>query len=154
MKDARKRFDPELYAQNDEIARNFVKGLLKGTGYNAIDNVKKRGVDLLIYKDSEHICNIECEIKRVWKEKDFPYESIQVPVRKEKYALLEKPTIFLMMNNDQTAFLCIKSSDLLASPKKEVPNRYVYQGEYFFQVPKDKVSFDEVLTIIKEFENV
>lgn len=148
MTDARKRFDPELYAANDALAKEFVKNLLKGTAYQAIDNVKKRGVDLLIYKDSVHICNIECEIKRVWKESKFPYESVQIPARKEKYAILDKPTIFVMLNNTQSDYLAFTNKEMLASPKVEVPNKYVYKGEYFFQIDKNSVVFNDVLAVL------
>jgi hypothetical protein len=150
MSIVRKRFDPALYAENDEIARNFVKGLLKGSEYQVLDNPKKRGVDLLLYKDSVHIANIECEIKRVWKTSDFPYDSIQVPSRKEKYLVLDKPTIIIMLNADQSAYLVIKDKVLLASPKKEVPNKYVFKGELFFQVPKDQVIFNDLLKVLGE----
>lgn len=149
----RKRFDPALYAENDSIARNFVKNVLKGSEYQVMDNPKKRGVDLLVYKDSVHIANIECEIKRVWTTPDFPYESVQIPQRKEKYAILDKPTVFVMLNNDQSKYLSVKSSVLLSSPKKVVPNKYVYQGELFFQIQKDSVDFNDLLKTLKEVEN-
>lgn len=146
---ARKRFDPALYAENDEIARNFVKDILKDSGYQALDNPKKMGVDLLIYKDSVHIANVECEIKRVWKTTEFPYDSIQIPCRKEKYTGLKQPTVFLMLNADQSQYLAITDKSLLASPKKEVPNKYVYKGEFFFQVDKDAVMFNDLLGALK-----
>jgi hypothetical protein len=149
----KKRFDPTLYAQNDEIARNFVKNVLKGSDYQVMDNPKKRGVDLLVYKDSIHIANIECEIKRVWKTTEFPYDSVQIPERKEKYTGLDKPTIFVMLNSDQTQYLAVKDTTLLASPKKEVPNKYVFKGELFFQVPKDQVIFNDLLEVLEEVED-
>lgn len=151
MTDARKRFDPVLYEANDKIAKDFVKNLLKGTEYQAIDNVKKRGVDLLIYKDSVHICNVECEIKRVWKDKEFPYNNVQIPVRKEKYAILDKPTIFVMLNNTQSDYLCFTNVEMLASPKVEVPNKYVYKGEYFFQIDKNSVVFNDIVKVLGRF---
>lgn len=144
-----KRFDPQLYAENDEKSKNFTRNLLKGSEYQVLDNPKKRGVDLLVYKDSKHICNIEVEIKLLWKTKDFPYENVNIPVRKEKYAKLDKPTIFLMQNKDQTDYLCILDKDLLDSPKKEVPNKYSYAGEFFYQVPLDKVIFNDLLKVLR-----
>lgn len=149
----RKRFDPVLYEENDRIAKEFVKNALKGSEYQVIDNPKKRGVDLLLYKDSQHIANIECEIKRVWKNAEFPYDSIQIPDRKTKYTELEKPTIFVMLNNDQTSYLALSQQTLLASPKKEVPNKYVYKGEMFFQVPLNSVHFNNLTNAIKETLN-
>lgn len=150
---ARKRFDPALYEENDRIAKEFVKNILKGSEYQAIENPKKRGVDLLIYKDSQHVANIECEIKRVWKTQDFPYESVQIPERKSKYTVLEKPTVFVMLNNDQSHYLAVPQQTLTASPVKEVPNKYVYKGEMFYQVPKESVHFNNLIDALKETLN-
>lgn len=149
----RKRFDSALYEENDKLAKEFVKNILKGSEFQVIENPKKRDVDLLLYRNSEHVANIECEIKRVWKEKEFPYESIQIPDRKTKYTKLTKPTIFVMLNNDQTAYVAIPQQTLLASPKKEVPNKYVFSGEMFYQVPKDSAHFNGLLAAIKEALN-
>jgi hypothetical protein len=149
----RKRFDSALYEENDRIAKEFVKNALKGTEYQVIENPKKRGVDLLLYKDSQHVANVECEIKRVWKTTDFPYESVQIPERKTKYTELEKPTIFVMLNNDQSAYAAIPQQTLLNSPKKEVPNKYVYKGEMFYQVPVNTVHFNNIEQAIKEALN-
>jgi hypothetical protein len=146
----RKRFNSALYEENDKVAKEFVRNLLKGTDYQVIENPKKLGVDLLLYKDSQHIANLECEIKRVWKTKEFPYESVQIPDRKTKYTVLDKPTVFVMMNDDQTAYLAISQQTLLKSPKKEVPNKYVYSGELFYQVPVQDVKWNDVLAAIVE----
>lgn len=146
----KKKFDIGLYNANDNLARESVKKLFDGSGLEVRNNAKKTDVDLQVYKDNVHLFNIECEIKRVWTQKDFPYESVQFPSRKEKYAKLDKPTYFIMFNNDQSSYLVVKGSDLLASPQKEVPNRYVYKGEVFFQVNLNNVTMNSVEKIIKE----
>ena len=146
----RKRFDPKLYEENDKIAKDFVKNLLKGTEYQVIENSKKRGVDMLLYKDSQHIANIECERKIVWVNQEFPYENVQIPERKTKYAVLEEPTVFVMLNKDQTAYLAIPQQNLLSSPIKEIPNKYNFKGEMFYQFPKEQVYFNDLLSAIKE----
>ena len=145
-----KRFNKELYEQNDGIARQKIRDILKDTEYNVVDNPKKRGVDLLIYKKGKHVLNIECEIKRVWKGETFPYESLQIPARKEKYAILDVPTVFVVLNDDKTSYLSVTGDVLVNSPKKEVPNKYVYKGEYFFQVPLDKVKYNDLLSVVKD----
>lgn len=145
----RKRFDPTLYAENDAAARSTVKELLKDTEFQVLDNPKKRGVDLLVYRNSQHIANIECEIKKVWKSAEFPFESVQIPERKQKYAELEQPTVFVMLNADKTSHLAVLGTTLLKSPKKEVPNKYVYSGEYFFQVDKSEVVFNDLLKVLR-----
>lgn len=146
----RKRFDRKLYEENDRLAKEKVLSLLDKRKYKVKENPKKRGVDLLIYRRGEHVLNIETEIKRVWTDKEFQYDSVQIPERKQKYAELDIPTLFVMFNADQKSYLVIKDKDLLKSPKVEVPNRYVYKGEYFFQVPLRKVSFDDIKSVLEE----
>jgi hypothetical protein len=145
-----KRFDKELYKQNDDLAREAVKKALVGTEHSVIDNSKKTGVDLFVYKNGVHVLNIECEIKRVWKTPEFKYLTVQIPCRKEKYAVLEVPTLFVMFNEDQSSYLVIRDLDLLASERKEVPNKYVFKGEMFFQVPVEKVVFNDLTKVLKE----
>lgn len=147
---ARKRFDPTLHADNDSLCRNAVKDLLKDTEYNVVPNPKQRGVDLLIYdKNGKHIANIECERKLVWSGSEFKYDDINFPHRKEKYAVLEKPTIFIMFNKEIDNYLTVTGDILINSPLKEVPNKYLYKGELFYKVPKDKVKFNELLKVLK-----
>lgn len=146
----RKRFDRALYEANDKLAKEAVVEAIDKRKYVVEENEKKRGVDLLIYNKGEHVAYIEAEIKRVWKGKEFPYESVQIPQRKAKFTELDKPTFFVMFNADQTQYLVIKDTDLLKSPLKEVPNKYVYSGEYFFQVPIDKVHFNKLNCALKE----
>lgn len=149
----RKRFDRDLYEKNDALAKKKVKDLLKQK-FTIMDNPKKKEVDLLIYNNKgEHIFNVECEIKRLWKDKNFQYESVQFPTRKEKYAKLDKPTLFVMFNDKLTHYLCVTDKSLLKSPKVEVPNRFVFKGEFFFQVSLTDVIFNDILKSVKEVLN-
>lgn len=145
----RKRFDRELYDANDKLAKEKLRVLL--SNFDIRENPKKRDVDILVYdKAGNHVANIETEIKRVWKGPKFEYANVQFPERKAKYAKLDKPTLFVMFNEDQSAFLVVKNTDLLSSPCVEVPNKYVYKGELFFQVPLDKVTFNDISSILQE----
>jgi hypothetical protein len=148
----RKRFDPELYRINDKLAKECVKSIVDKRKYKIEENPKKRGVDLLVYHKGVHIFNIETEIKRVWKDKDFKYDSVQFPERKDKFCKLEVPTLFVMFNADQSAYLVVKDKDLMKSPRVEVPNRYCYKDEYFFQVPLKKVVFNNLNQVINSME--
>ena len=149
----KKRFDRVLYNEVDKKTKEKVFILLKDLKFiHAMENPKKTGVDILV-NDAETNStkfNIECEVKKVWIGSKFPYDSVQIPGRKSKFANLDKPTLFIMFNEDYTEYLVIKSSDLLASPLAEVPNKYCYKGEMFYQVPLEKVSFNDVTKPIKE----
>jgi hypothetical protein len=146
----RKRFDPALYAENDSLAKNAVKNSLKGTSFQVMENPKKRGVDLLVYKDSVHIAYIETEIKRFkWETGDFKYTTVQLPDRKRKFCELGLPTLFIIWNLDQTAFLAFWDKDVLTSPSVEVANKYNFRGEYFFQIPVEKCFQENLEEVLK-----
>lgn len=135
-----KPFDKDLFSENDTVARNFAKriiSLMPGV-ISVEDNCDKYGVDLLV-KSTTGIEAVECEVKSVWRGYEFPFDTVQIPERKTKYA--NKNTLFFMTNRFKTRALIIKGQDLLDSPKKEVKNIYVKEGEYFFQVPLSKVVF-------------
>lgn len=148
----RKRFDRDLYEKYDTLAKEGVEKLIDKRIYKVVENPKKRGVDLQIYrrKDDKLMFNVETEVKRVWKERQFQYDSVQFPERKAKFAKLEVPTLFVMFNEKLSSYLVVKDKDLLKSPCVEVPNRYCYKGEYFYQVPIKKVKFNEIKSVIKE----
>jgi hypothetical protein len=149
----RKRFNRDLYNANDMPAKDKVKELLKDSGYKIVDNTKKTGIDLFLFKDGKHILSIETEIKRVWNSAEFPYESVNIPERKSKYLSLERPTVFVMFNNDLSSYLVIRGTDVEKSPKREVPNKYVYKGELFYQIDLTKIVTNDILSVIKEIDN-
>lgn len=138
----RKPFDRALYEANDSIAKECAIKILTAAGYEPKVSPKKRDIDLEVYKDGVLQFYVECEIKRVWI-KQFEYSTVNLPERKGRYACLDKPSYFIMLNADQTRFLVIKGADLLASPLVIVPNKFVSFGEKFYQIPLDKVTFDE-----------
>jgi len=147
----KKPFDPKLYAENDRIAKEMVANLLATLGkcYEVVENEKKRKVDLLVFKNGKHQFYAEVEIKKVWSGPDFPYQSVNFPERKLKYTELDKPTLYIMFNSDQTSYLCVTSDDLANSPINIVPNKYVRFGERFIQVDKAKVLFNNIKKSVK-----
>ena len=136
----RKRFDKNLYDSNDSTARTAGKIYWRSFSYQAEDNPDRYGADLIVNTGWE-VFYSEVEIKRVWSGPLFKYDTLQIPERKRKFTVLDMPCMFLVLNNEQThAFVC--SSDLLSkSPVVEVPNKYVYKGEMFFQVPVSELLY-------------
>lgn len=130
----KKRFSKQLFSDNDSPAREAGIKYWESMGYMAVPNHDQYGPDLVVITESERFYS-EVEIKRVWSGETFQYDTLQIPERKRKFVGLDLPCTFMVFNNEQThAFLC-EGSTLIASPLVEVPNRYVYEGEYFFQVP-------------------
>lgn len=139
----KKRFSKQLFSDNDSPAREAGIRYWEAMGYMATPNYDQYGPDLLVITESERFYS-EVEIKRVWSGETFQYDTLQIPERKRKFAGLDFPCTFMVFNNEQTyAFLC-EGSTLIASPLVEVPNRYVHEGEYFFQVPVSELKLVRV----------
>ena len=142
----RKRFDKDLFEKYDKKAKRIAKEFYENRGFTTKDNTNRYGVDLILYRDDEHVGFLETEVKAVWKDEPFPYESVQFPERKLKYIIdNDKPVTFFMLNAKCNRCLVVEGKDLMNSPLKKVWNKYMRGGnEMFFQVPLDKVSFHDL----------
>jgi hypothetical protein len=151
-KPVRKKFDYELFRANDKLARDIGKKYWLSQKYEVMDNPDKYGPDLIV-KDpifmgglaEEFYC--ELEIKRAWKGKEFKYRTCQIPQRKAKFLDKSKynmPCHFFIINNEYQYAFYIEDQDVASSPLVEVPNRYVPEGELFFQVSLDKCRLIEL----------
>ena len=130
----RKRFSKSLHSENDTPARAAAMRYWKALGYNVYENANNHIPDLTIETENARFYS-EVEVKRIWKGEAFQYDTLQIPERKRKYTGLDLPCTFMVFNNEQThVFLC-ESSTLVTSPIVEVPNKFVPEGELFFQVP-------------------
>jgi hypothetical protein len=130
----RKRFSKSLHSENDTPARAAAMRYWKALGYNVYENANNHIPDLTIETENARFYS-EVEVKRIWKGETFQYDTLQIPERKRKYTGLDLPCTFMVFNNEQThVFLC-ESSTLVTSPIVEVPNKFVPEGELFFQVP-------------------
>ena len=142
-KPVRKRFDRELFNETDGTARDSARTYWKSLGHTVEDHPDRYAVDLIVDTGTETFY-CEVEIKKVWTGATFKYDTLQIPERKAKFAKLDKPAYFMIFNKERThAFICSHTA-LLESPVVEVPNKYVYSGEMFFQVPISKLDLVEI----------
>lgn len=151
MKSAHKPFSKTLFAEYDALAREVCKQwLLASDCMDAWDNPDQYGPDVKYFAPGsiDTIKQMECEVKAVWKGGEFPWPSIQVLGRKEKY-FVEGVDLFLMAG-DASSFFHIKAADILASPRKEVRNKFVSDGEFFFDVPLEKAAMFEIVEVSDE----
>lgn len=123
----KKRFDHELYKQNDQKAK---KAVLKYLGKGWKENPKRTDVDLTNFIGTAFV---ECEIKQRFTGKEFPYETVQLPERKNKWKHLN--VRYFILNKECTHAVIIYPKSLKKNRLKEVPNKYVFKGEYFYQIP-------------------
>lgn len=132
----RKPFDSQLFSENDARARETVAQFLHATNECTVEeNPDIYGVDLIVTGVLGNQWAVEVEIKRVWSGPDFPWATVQLPERKRKYLEQGLPVEYWLLNFDCTSAIVIPGELLDEYPPVEVPNKYVANGERFFQIP-------------------
>ena len=135
MQGAYKKFDKDLYKKYDESAKKKTKQFIESMGWKVEDHPDKYAQDLVATKDGKQFL-AECEVKLVWDQPKFPFDTIQLPERKNKF--FKKQTVFFIWNknlNDAIYFWSNHVKDLIPV---EVKNKFVKSGELFYQIPLDK----------------
>lgn len=138
MQGVRKAFSNRLHDGHDGKARDAAKRYWKTQGYLAIDNPNTKGVDLLIMDPAteEVLGYCEVEVKNNWNNKTFQYETLQIPERKGKYLELYGEQIrYMVFSKDLTQAFLLDKLSFKRAALKEISNKYVRKGEYFYQVP-------------------
>lgn len=137
MSNIHKRFDLELYRQNDVPARDAVLSYLISRGSYVVYNPDQYGPDLILYSGYRPISYVEVEIKRVWRadQEQFPWSTVQLPARKKKFATGKMHCDFWILREDLKCALVISDVLLVDERLAMVPNRYVAEGEFFYQIP-------------------
>jgi len=133
----RKRFDRELYDQYDAIAKKYATNELQELGFVVEPHPLKTKVDLIVKRDDTPIFYVECEIKKAL-DKPFEYDTLQLPHRKEKFCNLDLPTLFMLFCTKGESYFCVWDKEVVSSNVVEVANKYMYSGEFFFQIPLAK----------------
>jgi hypothetical protein len=139
-----KKFDRTLYVQNDNLAK------LAGF-YHLRNHTKAKWVSI---NPNDYGCDVnyrldhdfdgpplllETEVKHTWKGGAFPFPTINVLQRKDKY-FMEGADLLLLSGNKKD-YLILTALDILGHDPTEIPNKYVGQMEFFRQVPLDKAKF-------------
>jgi len=132
-----KRFSKADFEKYDKAARVRTTQHLKLNGYDVREHPDRYAQDLIATRNDESMC-VECEVKVVWSGPNFPYETVQLPQRKQKF--FNVPTLFYIWNKELDNAVTFMSEDIKDLTPVEVPNKYVYKGEYFFQIPMDVVT--------------
>jgi hypothetical protein len=141
MKGKRKPFSKSLHGAHDDKARKAAIEFFTRKGFHAIENPNTKGVDILVFdpknNDTHHVhFYVEVEVKNNWAAKTFQYDTLQIPERKGKYLeMYGDKILYMIFSKDLTQALIADSVSFKSAKLKEVSNKYMYSGEYFFQVP-------------------
>jgi hypothetical protein len=137
-----KPFNQEVHDACDPVAReaviNFMASKWNRTAYPHPDKYK---VDLIVENEfMVPVCYAEIEM-RDWESCPFP--TVHVPSRKKKLVDNDLPTLYFVVSKGLKKALWCEGESIVESPLREVPNKAVKAGEYFYDVPINK--FKEVL---------
>lgn len=124
-----KPFSKELYDRCDKKGKEKVKAYYRKKGIVVTEFENQYDLDL---KESKDKFFVEVEVHESWQGRSFPFDTIHIPVRKQKY--ITGKTLFFILNKEMTNALVIPDSLLNDKDKIEVKNKYIQNGEEFFDV--------------------
>jgi len=134
-----KQFNAELHNHFDEVGRLRAYKLFKRNyGIELVDNPDEYAVDLIAMKNNKIVGYVEVEVREAW-DGLFLYDTLNIPSRKKKLLTNNLPTVLLAFNKQGTFCFICKDQTVLASPLVEIPNKYMATGEFFYQVPVNKI---------------
>ena len=120
----------------DPKAKAAAIGHLSALGINASENPDIYGIDVLVHgEDGQLSWAVEVEVKLSWGGGHFPFPTVRVPARKYRIMDMDVPIEIYIFNRDCTQFVMIDEEDLENSKVVVVPNKYVLDGELFFEMP-------------------
>jgi len=127
-----KPFSSSLFYNNDALARNVIKRYYFNKGIKLFDNPDKYGIDLF-NKDFK----IEVQIVNIWKRGNYPFKTIHLTTRKEKF--IKKGVLFYMISNNLKKAIEIKAENINTENIIFKKNKYSNnEMEAFFEIPLKK----------------
>jgi hypothetical protein len=133
---ATKPFSRKLHDQNDEPAKNAVWRYLFNCWNVEVEEGDTFGIDLVCYRDRELVGYVEVERRHNWVD-EFPFTTVHVPFRKQKFLSLDKPMTLFSVRSDLTQALWCPGEDIKNSPIEVKSNKFVSE-EKFYVVPIEK----------------
>jgi len=136
-----KPFSKSLHAKNDPESRKKVQAFFAEWDIILVDHPNKFDIDLITEKGE---VRVEVERRPIWKTGTFPFPTVHILERKEKF-FREGKTHYCIVSADYKwmGFISAQLITSFMTPKhlKENPNKYVSSGEYAYDIPTDKFEF-------------
>ena len=143
---ATKPFSEYLHKVYDEPARKTVAAWASiKWGLDVRDNPNKYGVDLIAFRSGVPVGGLEVEVRQ---EGFDQFGSIHKAYRKDKLVLEGLPTLFFALTHDLQRAYWAKVDLLNNCPLIEVRNRYVSNGEMFYDCP---ISLFKIADLTQKF---
>jgi len=132
------KFIQDIHDLCDPPAREAIIKYVKDEWNLLAEDYEKYKVDLLIKNQSgKSIGYAELELRN-WE--SCPYPTIHIPQRKKKLFDNDMPTVYFVVNRPLTMAYYINTNKILEQPLREIANKRLTDGEYFYDVPKEMFS--------------
>jgi hypothetical protein len=125
-----KPFDLDLYNADDN-AKDLVIQWLRTYGYNVDVNPDQYGIDLIGTDNTGRQIAVEVEVKHHWKGSHFPFRTVHVSARKQKFV---RPNAYLVMVNHERTHVLTLDYETLSQAKLVTKPTVYTTDEQFLQV--------------------
>lgn len=130
-----KPFDKNLYDIHDKETKDKVARWIRWWDGCEVKEGGQYGIDLECFRNNQLYALVEVESR------DFggrcPYDTIHVPYRKTKFYTSKVPVFLFAVDFDGHFGYFATMLSIVLSPLRKVPNKYVADKEYFYDVPLD-----------------
>lgn len=138
------KYSQEMYDKFDEMGKNAVKRFFAERNLKAVPNpTNKFVIDMYVYDGDELVALAEAEVRSEWTGKRFPFPTIHVPIRKDKYLHQDLPSFYFTINHDATATYVIDAQDVVKS-NRHMTDTTRQKNELFFDVPLSKAKLHRI----------
>jgi len=134
-------FNKVTYDKYDLVAKNKTIELFKKLNFDIKINPDPFGIDLLVYKNDEHIGYIEVECRENFYKLKDEYETIYIPYRKDKFLSLDKPVNYICWSSEFNQYYYINSKIIKKSPIIMFKLKGTSYEDEFFSIPKENIKF-------------
>ena len=136
-----KPFDKNLHRKHDPHSRQIVKEFFAKLDIPLKDHPDQYEADLIT---EDGLFLVEVEHRVVWKKEKFPFSTIHIPRRKNKF-FKEGKVHYVSLSDDYSmlGFLSAEKAKKYMKDRylEEVENRFVAKDEYFYNVPIREFEF-------------
>ena len=134
---AYKQFNKKLHDQCDPPARLAVGAWIEMNWRYKTDDYDKYKVDLVCSKNGVNKFYVEIEMREWLAGSNLPYKTVHIPSRKEKLFNNDLKTVYFVVSQDLKHGLYTNTDNIKKSPRIEVKNKAIANGEYFYDVPTE-----------------
>ena len=127
-----KRFDRVQY-DADDSAKMQVLQYLRSRNCIAKVNEDDYAVDILAEKNN-HLYAVEVEIKHDWHDKTFPFTTLHIAYRKNKFLHDTRSVYFFVLNHQRTHALVV-NGNVVQQARRIVKQTMHTNAEEFFEIP-------------------